>query len=525
MCGSAFKIQSHIRRNGTGWWVFRSRGWLFPSSLHHIPVHRWGRPPENWMPNEGFSDLHPMFTPDESRQDEGVLLKLCALQAMSPLGRGCCGWREASVRKSRGCCGHCEARCPNGLGTKSASSSIFMPSIEGNVSAKAGDVVVGMKQTMKDLGMRDPEVGTENNETRNGGVAAMPLFIPFGFTRQSSPKLVRGTAFRTLQVSCCILEVWFAHGSRFPSCVHGALGKLANKPTFAAPSTLMNGMTDVVCPSNFKPVVVPCGGVTTRPGSSLWSLTRAATPLVLLSRNVCHQRPILEQAMSSREKLCLALGASSGVPSTDKEIDRAFRRAIVLLDDFAAVRQSIFSPSQCSQLFLRGSVLSGFDHWFQLQPGHIPTVPKNDRLFTWPQLIMSASSNGLSAGFCKRLSGCLPCGSDACRFDQRFVHCSSFIASLHARVTLRQKQEGSCLAGWKKARQGAKQKNRQKDPNEDNFTSGSCCPVQTHWSQKDNGNVMTSNTDMSEGCIVDPFEVTVCNTSATQRCDASEAEH
>eukprot|EP00466_Bigelowiella_natans_P003099 jgi/Bigna1/70806/fgenesh1_pg.13_\ len=53
------------------------------------------------------------------------------------------------VPSSRGCCGHCEARCPNGLGTKNASSSIFMPSSEGNVSAKAGDVVVGVKQTMK----------------------------------------------------------------------------------------------------------------------------------------------------------------------------------------------------------------------------------------------------------------------------------------------------------------------------------------------------------------------------------------
>ena len=40
-------------------------------------------------------------------------------------------------------------RCSSGLGRKNASSSIFMPSSEGNVSAKAGDVVVGMKQTMK----------------------------------------------------------------------------------------------------------------------------------------------------------------------------------------------------------------------------------------------------------------------------------------------------------------------------------------------------------------------------------------
>ena len=65
--------------------------------------------------NKGFSDLYLRFIPDESRQDEGVLLKLYALQAMSPLGRGCCGWREASA-----------SNCNDG----------------GYVSAKAGDVVV-----------------------------------------------------------------------------------------------------------------------------------------------------------------------------------------------------------------------------------------------------------------------------------------------------------------------------------------------------------------------------------------------
>ena len=69
----------------------------------------------NWLPSEGFLDLCLRFIPDESRQDEGVLLKLCALQAMSPLGRGCCGWREASA-----------SNCNDG----------------GYVSAKAGDVVV-----------------------------------------------------------------------------------------------------------------------------------------------------------------------------------------------------------------------------------------------------------------------------------------------------------------------------------------------------------------------------------------------
>ena len=67
------------------------------------------------MPNEAFSDLYPRFTLDESHQDEGVLLKLYALQAMSPLGRGCCGWREVSA-----------SNCNDG----------------GFVSAKAGDAVV-----------------------------------------------------------------------------------------------------------------------------------------------------------------------------------------------------------------------------------------------------------------------------------------------------------------------------------------------------------------------------------------------
>eukprot|EP00466_Bigelowiella_natans_P003013 jgi/Bigna1/86719/estExt_fgenesh1_pg.C_130047 len=74
------------------------------------------RPPANWLPNEGFSDLYLRFIPGESRQDEGVLLKLYALQAMSPLGRGRCGWREASA-----------SNCNDG----------------GYVSAKSGDVVVG----------------------------------------------------------------------------------------------------------------------------------------------------------------------------------------------------------------------------------------------------------------------------------------------------------------------------------------------------------------------------------------------
>ena len=60
-------------------------------------------------------------------------------------------------------------------------------------------------------------------------------------------------------------------------------------------------------------------------------------------------------AMSSHDKFCLALGATPGVPSTDKEIDRAFRRTIVLLDNFAAVRHP-----RC---------------WLQFQSIHISTAP------------------------------------------------------------------------------------------------------------------------------------------------------
>jgi len=37
----------------------------------------------------------------------------------------------------------------------------------------------------------------------------MPFLIPFGFTGWTSLKLVRGTAFRTLQMSCHILEMQF----------------------------------------------------------------------------------------------------------------------------------------------------------------------------------------------------------------------------------------------------------------------------------------------------------------------------
>eukprot|EP00466_Bigelowiella_natans_P018790 jgi/Bigna1/143369/aug1.78_g18077 len=60
------------------------------------------------------------------------------------------------------------------------------------------------------------------------------------------------------------------------------------------------------------------------------------------------REPLIGPAMSSHGKLCLALGARTGVLQTDKEIDRAFRRTIVLLDNFAAVRQSNFSPTQAS---------------------------------------------------------------------------------------------------------------------------------------------------------------------------------
>ena len=75
---------------------------------------------------------------------------------MSPLGRGCCGWREASASNCND--GALSPQKPGMLWSlrsslaqarKNASSSIFMPSSEGNISAKAGDVVVGMKRTMK----------------------------------------------------------------------------------------------------------------------------------------------------------------------------------------------------------------------------------------------------------------------------------------------------------------------------------------------------------------------------------------
>ena len=89
-------------------------------------------------------------------------------------------------------------------------------SLPARASSPLGDVVAGVKRTMKvwsiglfagirgcgvfawwspsmskpsrqDLGMRGPEVGKDqtkkkNNETRNGGVARMPFLAPFCFT-------------------------------------------------------------------------------------------------------------------------------------------------------------------------------------------------------------------------------------------------------------------------------------------------------------------------------------------------------
>eukprot|EP00466_Bigelowiella_natans_P018148 jgi/Bigna1/138586/aug1.45_g13294 len=78
---------------------------------------------------------------------------------------------------------------------------------EGNVSAKAGDVVAGMKWTMKvwsmglcswgsqDLGMRDPEVGKHQApKTMKLGTEEWPFLIPFGFTKWSSLKAALGPA-------------------------------------------------------------------------------------------------------------------------------------------------------------------------------------------------------------------------------------------------------------------------------------------------------------------------------------------
>eukprot|EP00466_Bigelowiella_natans_P018365 jgi/Bigna1/78158/fgenesh1_pg.52_\ len=79
------------------------------------------QPPVTRWPSEGCVDLCSRFKVAFAEMalldwvDEGVLLKLHAFQAMSPLGRGCCGWREASA-----------SNCNDG----------------GFVSAKAGDVVV-----------------------------------------------------------------------------------------------------------------------------------------------------------------------------------------------------------------------------------------------------------------------------------------------------------------------------------------------------------------------------------------------
>ena len=65
-----------------------------------------------------------------------LVLLIAMMGAMSPQKPGMLWSLRSSLSAS-------------GLGRKNASSSIFMPSSEGNISAKAGDVVVGMKRTMK----------------------------------------------------------------------------------------------------------------------------------------------------------------------------------------------------------------------------------------------------------------------------------------------------------------------------------------------------------------------------------------
>mmetsp|Transcript_26955 Transcript_26955/g.45288 ORF Transcript_26955/g.45288 Transcript_26955/m.45288 type:complete len:120 (-) Transcript_26955:67-426(-) len=90
--------------------------------------------------------------------------------------------------------------------------------------------------------------------------------------------------------------------------------------------------------------------------------------------------------MSSNEKLCLALGARSGVPSTDKEIDRVqrvFRQTIVQLDDFAAVRPPSNSPSSQRPWFQRLQTRSrSGDDQCQLELGHTLAAPPINRQFT-----------------------------------------------------------------------------------------------------------------------------------------------
>eukprot|EP00466_Bigelowiella_natans_P009405 jgi/Bigna1/84465/fgenesh1_pg.140_\ len=195
-------------------------------------------PPVTWQPNEGCMDLHSRFKVAFAEMALGGGFFGCE-GGFSPhpcttfLFTGGAGHRRIGCQvKDFRICIQCSPRM-NPVRMK-VSSSNFVPSrqclhwagdvvvgvkpvlpiammgalspqkpgmlCEGNVSAKAGDVVAGVKQTTKvwsmglfswgsqDLGMRGPEVGTENNETRNGGVATMPFLIPFGFTGWSSLK-------------------------------------------------------------------------------------------------------------------------------------------------------------------------------------------------------------------------------------------------------------------------------------------------------------------------------------------------
>eukprot|EP00466_Bigelowiella_natans_P008173 jgi/Bigna1/73912/fgenesh1_pg.26_\ len=156
---SRFKVASAEVVTGGG--GVRLRGWLFPSSLNHIPVHRWGLATGDLvakLASEGCSDLCLRFIPGgSSRQDACVLLQLHAIQHGQCLRKswGRCGWREARASNCK-LMGAMSPQKPgmlwstrssssaSGLRRKSVSSSNFMPSSRGNVSAKSGDVVVGV---------------------------------------------------------------------------------------------------------------------------------------------------------------------------------------------------------------------------------------------------------------------------------------------------------------------------------------------------------------------------------------------
>jgi len=172
-------------------------------------------------------------------------------------------------------------------------------------------------------------------------------------------------------------------------------------------------MMFVVCPSNAKLVVVPCGGVTTLPDSSHWSHMRDGAPCVIPTKTcLCNTFcfPVREHLMSetafgtgfvtsyldikliptTMSSLCVPFQpclhmASSALlwgpglvflqltkKSTGLSVEPLSCLMILLL--FA----NLTHPRR--KLLLPDSVES--DHQFQLQLSHISTVPTNNVLFT-----------------------------------------------------------------------------------------------------------------------------------------------